>query len=84
MSIWIVKTQETGTWTSGANVENGGNGKCIIGSQKCWFRRDYSEIALKSDKTTTENNKVIEKVFGMLEKMTERIIQIEKCNMYYE
>ena len=52
---------------------NGENGMCIFGSEGCWFRHNNSE----SDKSITEQNEVIEKVFGIIEKMTERILQIE-------
>ena len=52
---------------------NGENGKCIYGSEGCWFRHGNSEI--------TEQNEVIEKVFGMLEKMTERILHRENYNL---
>ena len=38
-------------------------------------------MAFDSDNPTKEHNEVIEKVCGMLEKRTERIIQIEKCNL---
>ena len=60
---------------------NGENGKCVYESQDCWFRHSISERAFEIDKATNEQNEVIEKVFGMLEKMTERILQIENYNL---
>ena len=55
------------------------DGTCIFGSLNCWFIHDDKEAALESEKTIlTEHNEVIEKVFGMMEKMTERILMIEK------
>ena len=57
------------------------NGLCIFGRKSCWFKHDKHEMAFESDNPTKEHNEVIEKVFGMLEKMTERIIQIEKYNL---
>jgi hypothetical protein len=57
------------------------NGKCIYGSQDCWFRHDIRESAFESETSRNEKNEVIEKVFGMLEKMTQRILQIENYNL---
>ena len=55
--------------------------KCIYGSQNCWFRHENSERGLDSDIQTNEKNELIEKVFGMLEKMTQRIVKIENYNL---
>ena len=41
----------------------------------------FTHVDSESDKSITEQNEVIEKVFGMLEKMTERILQIENYNL---
>ena len=60
---------------------NAENGKCIFGSQACWFKHEKSEKDSESEKSTNELNVVIEKVFGMLEKMTDRILQIESYNL---
>ena len=57
------------------------NGKCIFGSQDCWFKHEKSERALENENATKEQNEVIQKVFEMLEKMTERILKIENYNM---
>ena len=44
-----------------------------------WFIHDDKEATYESDKTLIKEHKeVIEKVFGMMEKMTERILLIEK------
>ena len=53
------------------------NEKCIYGSGGCWFRHENSE----GGKSITEQNEVIQKVFGMLEKMTERILHLENYNL---
>ena len=60
---------------------NGENGKCIYGIQNCWFKHDDIEMDFSSGNSTKENNEVIEKVFGMLEQMTKRILEIEKYNL---
>ena len=55
------------------------DGTCIFGSLNCWFIHDDKEAAYESDKTLIkEHNEVIEKVFEMMEKMTERILIIDK------
>ena len=60
---------------------NGMNNICIYGSQNCWFRHENSEMLLDSNTQTNENNEVIENFFGMIEKMMQRILQIENCNL---
>ena len=60
---------------------NADNGKCIFESKACWFKHEESEKDFETEKSTNEQNIVIEKVFGMLEKMTERILQIENYNL---
>ena len=60
---------------------NGESGKCSYESQDCWFRHEISERVFESDKSTNEQNEVIEKVFRMLEKMTERILEIENYHL---
>ena len=54
--------------------------QCIYGSQGCWFRHEKSE-AVDSDASSNDKNEVIEKMFGMLEKITKRIVQIENHNL---
>ena len=60
---------------------NGENSKCIYGIQNCWYKHDDIEMDFSSGNSTKENNEVIEKVFGMLEQMTKRILEIEKYNL---
>ena len=57
------------------------NGKCVYESRNCLFRHEIGEKTIESDKSTNEQNEVIEKLFRMLEKMTERILQIENYHM---
>ena len=57
------------------------NGKCSYESQDGWFRHEISERVFESDKSTNEQNEVIENVFRMLEKMTERILEIENYHL---
>ena len=57
-------------------------GTCIFGSLNCWFIHDDKEAVFENDKTMMkEHDEVIEKVFGMMEKMTKRILQIEKLQL---
>ena len=54
-------------------------GKCIFGSRYCWFIHENHESEI-IDESIKDNSGVLQKVFGMLEVMTERIIKIEKYN----
>ena len=56
------------------------HGKCKFGSRYCWFiheRHGNDLQSEESDEGVKEQSDVMQKVFGMLEKMTERIIDME-------
>ena len=57
------------------------DGKCTFGSKKCWFIHDDHEDVRKHEPDNGEQSNAIQKVFGKLETMTERIINIEKHNL---
>ena len=56
------------------------NGKCHFGSKKCWFLHDdlssinTNENTEKGDKCDKE---VMEKMFNMMEKFSERIVHLQ-------
>jgi hypothetical protein len=55
-------------------------GDCKFGNEKCWFVHNDSEILDKKDKgdeAVKYNKEVFDKLFKMMEKMTERIIHME-------
>ena len=59
------------------------DGKCIFGSTYCWFIHENHENVFESennDESIKEHSDVIQKVFGMLEIMTKRIMKIENYN----
>ena len=56
------------------------DGKCTFGTIKCWFIHDDHEDVMKHEPDNGEQSNAIQKVFGILETMTERIINIEKYN----
>ena len=59
-------------------------GACKFGKSKCWFIHDNIENSNESEDTVNlnnENNDVIQKLFKMMETMTERIIQMEESNL---
>lgn len=61
--------------------KNERNGKCSFGKSNCWFiHKNLESESEKNDETNMEHNEVTEKLFKMLEKMTERIMKIEKEN----
>jgi hypothetical protein len=56
------------------------NGSCHFGSNKCWFlHEDLSTINTneKSEKLDKSDKEVMEKMFDMMEKFSERIVQLE-------
>jgi hypothetical protein len=58
-------------------------GKCKYESKYCWFIHESNGNVLHSDtnnEVIKEQSDVMEKVFGMLEIMTERIMKIEQNN----
>ena len=60
------------------------NGNCIFGRRYCWFIHENLKTGLENEnieEEIEENSDVIQKVFGMLETMTERIMKMEKCNI---
>ena len=61
--------------------KNEKNGTCTYGNQNCWFK--HSEYEDKNKNEENENSKiekdeVVQRLFQMMEKLTERIFQIEK------
>ena len=55
-------------------------GKCIFGKDNCWFLHDKQEVFIETDKTDKiiqYNQDVFDKLFGMMEKITERIVLME-------
>ena len=65
------------------------SGTCKYGRDKCWFRHCDTEESIKnknkenmneaekSEQIIEYNQEVIEKLFNMMEKMSERIVQME-------
>ena len=59
-------------------------GTCKFGKSKCWFNHDNLENSNESEEnenSNKENNDVIQKIFEMMETMTERIVQMEESNL---
>jgi hypothetical protein len=48
-------------------------GACMFGDDRCWFVHETET----NDKMIQNNQEVFEKLFQMMEKMTERIVQME-------
>ena len=58
-------------------------GKCKFESKYCWFIHESDGNVLSNEKNNEvikEQSDVMQKVFGMLETMTERIMKIEQNN----
>ena len=56
---------------------NSNNGKCRYGVQFCWFNYEISNEEVNSNERINDKQEVLEKLFGMVEKVTERVINIE-------
>ena len=56
------------------------NGDCTYRKQNCWFiHKDIKEsVNQEQNEKTNDNNKVIQQLFTIMEKMTERITCLEK------
>ena len=55
-------------------------GKCIFGKDNCWFLHDKKEVLIEADNTEKMiqyNQDVFDKLFNMMEKITERIVLME-------
>ena len=60
--------------------KNENNGTCIFGFKKCWFRHDNEQTNNKNkkhEKDIEENKEVTQRMFEMMETITQRVIQIE-------
>ena len=59
------------------NITNGG---CTYGKHTCWFIHNDIKENINHEETekTNDNNRVIQQLFTIMEKMTERITQLEK------
>ena len=52
------------------------NGRCIYGKENCWFVHNGQENIMEEN-NLEENKNVLQRIFKMMEKMTERIVMIE-------
>ena len=57
---------------------NSYNGKCSYREELCWFIHDENSEGFIDVEKTNENQEVFEKIFGMMEKITERVMHVEK------
>ena len=53
------------------------NGKCTFGNEKCWFNHEGQKSTKENE---NENYNVVQRIFIMMEKMTERIVRMEMNN----
>ena len=57
---------------------NAQNGKCRFGELLCWFNHDVTtKDVVEPEKTTTYHQEVFDKLFGMIENISERVVHIE-------
>ena len=56
------------------------NGLCSYGLDKCWFKHEQSENKIENiekDKNMTNENDTIQRIFKIMEEMSQRIVKIE-------
>ena len=55
---------------------------CQYGDTKCWFKhsKEKYDQKEKSEGENMEHNEVVEKLFDIVEKVTERLAKLEKSN----
>ena len=61
--------------------KNEKNGTCTYGNQNCWFKHSENEDINKNEENENskiEKDEVVQRLFQMMEKLTECIFQIEK------
>ena len=56
------------------NCRNNIKGECKYGDTYCWFKHE------KNESETDEKSDIMQKLFHVMEKMTERISELEKLN----
>ena len=49
-------------------------GECTYGNGKCWFNHNDNKIIIENEH---ENKDVVQRIFKMMEKMTDRIVKME-------
>ena len=57
--------------------KNSSQNKCSYGADKCWFRHNETDDQEKYQ-IQNQNHEITEKLMKMMEKFTERIVNIEK------
>ena len=58
---------------------NKAEGNCVFGEDKCWFIHDETNKTDNKDEEN-ENKEVMERIFKMMETMTNQIMKIEERN----
>jgi hypothetical protein len=62
---------------------NMSNGSCKYGQERCWFKHTNHKTMKENEETENifnEKNEVVQKLFMMMEKMTELFFQMEMIN----
>ena len=52
-------------------------GNCSYGKNLCYFKHESSEELGELEKTKNYNQEVFDKIFAMMDKITERIVNVE-------
>ena len=80
-SMWLSHTQQKKHKQFVPKCWNADNGKCSYREELCWFIHDDNGAFNEGSDVAEETNKnkeVFEKIFGMMEKITEGVMHVEK------
>jgi hypothetical protein len=58
------------------------NGACQYGDTNCWFKHNIDKYNTKEQNKSDniEHNKIVEQLFDIVEKVTERLAKLEESN----
>ena len=56
---------------------------CKYGDELCWFSHDERKQINNAETTGKDEKEVLQRIFEVMEKMTERIAELEKTNATY-
>ena len=60
-----------------SKCKNADNGTCRYGNELCWFVHESNERTSENERSINYNQEVFEKIFSLIEKITERVVIVE-------
>ena len=56
------------------------SGSCKYGNEKCWFNHGDSKDSIEDENNKKTDIEVIEKLFLMMEKFTQQMVEMKEMN----